>query len=174
MQVLDKNGRLAVYELTEMEHNLKIENLLKRGMFDEAQSIAISAKFPREIYAEICKEHADQLYREKKEPDRALEQYLETIGHLNPSYVIQRYIEVQQLPNLIKYLEKLIETPTSSSANIQNVNTLGDYNKDYTALLLNCYVKMKQNEKISNLIAKSAHSGDSIFDIDTAIEVCRQ
>lgn len=59
MQVLDKNGRLAVYELTEMEHNLKIENLLKRGMFDEAQSIAISAKFPREIYAEICKEHAD-------------------------------------------------------------------------------------------------------------------
>jgi len=72
-------------------------------------------------------------------------------------------------------LEKLIETPTSStSVNIQNTNTLGDYNKDYTALLLNCYVKMKQNDKISNLITKSNSShGDSIFDIDTAIEVCR-
>ena len=85
---MDKNGRLAVYELTEMEHNLKIQNLLKRGMFTEAQSIAISAKFPREIYAEICKENADQLYVKKREYDQALEQYLETIGHLNPSYVI--------------------------------------------------------------------------------------
>lgn len=71
---------------------------------------------------------------------------MKTIGHLNPSYVIQRYIEVHQLPNLIKYLEKLIETPTGTS--IQNLNSMGDYNKDYTALLLNCYVKMKQNEKI--------------------------
>lgn len=57
-------------------------------MFTEAQSIAISAKFPREIYAEICKENADQLYVKKREYDQALEQYLETIGHLNPSYVI--------------------------------------------------------------------------------------
>ncbi len=45
-----------------MEHNLKIQNLLKKGMFSEAQSIAVSANFPKEIYAEICKEHADQLY----------------------------------------------------------------------------------------------------------------
>jgi len=53
---------------------------------------------------------------------------------------------------------------------------MGDYNKDYTALLLNCYVKMKQKDKISELIKKSEsqHQGDSIFDIDTAIEVCRQ
>ena len=57
-------------------------------MFSEAQSIAVSANFPKEIYAEICKEHADQLYNQKKEYDQALEQYLETIGYLNPSYVI--------------------------------------------------------------------------------------
>ena len=52
---------------------------------------------------------------------------------------------------------------------------MGDYNKDYTALLLNCYVKMKQKDKISELIKKSEqqHQGESIFDIDTAIEVCR-
>jgi hypothetical protein len=59
---------------------------------------------------------------------------------------------------------------------MQNINTMGDYNKDYTALLLNCYVKMKQKDKIQELIKKSEqqqHSGESIFDIDTAIEVCR-
>lgn len=59
MQVLEKSGKLAIYQLTEMENNLKIENLLKKSMFKEAQNIAITAKFPKEIYAEICKEHAD-------------------------------------------------------------------------------------------------------------------
>jgi len=34
-------------------------------------------------------------------------------------------------------------------------NILNDYNKDYTALLLNCYVKMKQKAKIADLIKKS-------------------
>jgi len=148
MLVRDKNGLLAVHQLIEMEHNLKIQNLLKKSMFSEAQSIALSAKFPREIYAEICKEHADQQYYQKKDYDKALDQYLDTIGYLNPSYVIQRYIEVQQLPNLIRYLERLIETPTVSAKSMQNINTMGDYNKDYTALLLNCYVKMKQKDKI--------------------------
>ena len=77
---------------------------------------------------------------------------------------------------MIKYLEKLIETPTASTGSLQNLNSMGDYNKDYTALLLNCYVKNKQQVKIQELIKKSetASSGDSIFDIDTAIEVCRQ
>ena len=72
-------------------------------------------------------------------------------------------------------MEELIKTPTMQAKSIQNLNTLGDYNKDYTALLLNCYVKMKQKDKISELILKSEsqNTGESIFDIDTAIEVCR-
>lgn len=36
LQVMDKNGKLAVFQLTEMEHNLKIQNLLKKGLFQEA------------------------------------------------------------------------------------------------------------------------------------------
>lgn len=60
------------------------------------------------------------------------------------------------MPNLIKYLEKLIETPTITSKTMQSYNNiLNDYNKDYTALLLNCYVKMKQKAKIADLIKKS-------------------
>lgn len=41
MHVQEKNGRLAVYQLTELENNLKIELLLKKTMFKEAQAIAI-------------------------------------------------------------------------------------------------------------------------------------
>ena len=162
-----------------MEDNVKIQTLLKKGLYAEAREIARAANFPGEIIAEICKEHADNLY-EKKQYDDALKQFIETIGHLNPSYVIQRYIEVPQLHNLILYLERLIDSPSSTSRHQANLSSLADYNKDYTALLLNCYVKTKQPEKISQLIAKadntssSAKGGESIFDVATAIEVCRQ
>ena len=62
MLVQDKDGKMMVYQLTEWENNIKIENLLKKGMFKEAENIAKKAGFPKEIVAEICKEHADQLY----------------------------------------------------------------------------------------------------------------
>jgi hypothetical protein len=61
--------------------------LLKKGLFNEALKIAYNAKFPPEIIAEISKEHADNLY-EKKNYEEALDQFIKTIGHLNPSYVI--------------------------------------------------------------------------------------
>ena len=58
------------------------------------------------------------------------------------------------------------------------MNSLADYNKDYTALLLNCYVKTKKPEKITQLIDKASSTGvggkETIFDVATAIEVCRQ
>ncbi len=60
--------------------------------------------------------------------------YLKTIGEEAPSYVIEKYLDVQNINLLIDYLEKLIETPVRSS------NLFGN-NKDYTALLLNCYIK---------------------------------
>ena len=65
---------------------------------------------------------------------------MQTIGFLNPSYVIQNFIEVTRIENLIKYLEKLIRE--------NNKNQISTYNKDYTALLLNCYVKKDKQQKI--------------------------
>lgn len=37
----------------------------------------------------------------------AVEKYKLTIGHLNPSYVIQKFLDVQRLDNLTDYLESL-------------------------------------------------------------------
>jgi len=60
-------------------------------------------------------------------------------------------------------------------------HTQVDYNKDYTALLLNCYMKKESYDKIKELIdqATQSHSKKeskqvTIFDAATAIEVCRQ
>lgn len=52
-----------------------------------------------------------------------------------------------------------------------------DYNKDYTALLLNCYVKKEQFGQIKTFIddaIKSKSKKNLIFDVTTAIEVCRE
>jgi len=164
---LNQQGQKQITKLYEMEDNVKIQTLLKKNLYQEAQKVADQARFPPEIIAEISKEHADNLYN-KKAYDEALVEFKKTIGYLNPSYVIQRYIDVPQLKNLIQYLEELIRTPAQSH------HMLADYEKDYTALLLNCYVKTKEHAKIRDLIAKENTSKKTIFDVETAIEVCRQ
>lgn len=85
------NNSIVLCKLYEMEDNVKIHTLMKKGLFDEAKKVARDARFPEDIIAEICKEHADKLYSQRNF-EEAIKQYSETIGHLNPSYVIQRYI----------------------------------------------------------------------------------
>ena len=105
----------------------------------------------------------------QKKYDDAIDQFIKTIGFLNPSYVIQRYIQVTQLDNLIKYLEKLIREPKNMQMQSSSIT---DYNKDYTALLLNCYVKKDKKQEIKEFLTIT-NDQQPIFDVDTAIEVCR-
>jgi len=81
---------------------------------------------------------------------------------------------VPQLDNLIKYLERLIDTPCLNQLSAASV---ADYNKDYTALLLNCYVKKEKFTEIKLFIQKAIgenSKNQTIFDVATAIDVCRQ
>ena len=52
-------------------------------------------------------------------------------------------------------------------------SSITDYNKDYTALLLNCYVKKDKKAEIKEFLTIT-NDQQPIFDVDTAIEVCRQ
>jgi len=63
--------------------------------------------------------------------------------------VIQNYLQVTQLDNVIKYLERLIKDERALQQNASNLN---DYNKDYTALLLNCYVKKDKKAEIKDFL----------------------
>ena len=56
--------------------------------------------------AEIKRRHGDHLYA-KHSYDSAMEQYMATIAHLEPSYVIRRFLDAQRIHNLTSYLEAL-------------------------------------------------------------------
>ena len=59
---VNPNNSIVLQKLYEMQDNVKIHTLMKKGLFDEAKKIAEAAKFPEYIISEINKEHADKLY----------------------------------------------------------------------------------------------------------------
>ncbi len=114
-------------------------------------------------------------------------QFVQTLGFLQPSYVIRKvcsvsaksvnqntdlpiyqYLDAQRIQNLTTYLQEL------HSRNLAN--------PDHTTLLLNCYTKTSDKQRLDAFIKteakRSDESGGGIddlpFDLDTAIRVCRQ
>lgn len=58
------------------------------------------------------------------------------------------------------------------TAYLQALHKEGLANEDHTILLLNCYTKLKDNQKLDEFIFKDRDSVD--FDLEIAIRVCRQ
>ncbi len=56
--------------------------------------------------AEIRRRYGDHLYA-KHDYDAAMAQYAATIGFMEPSYVIRRFLDAQRIHNLTSYLEEL-------------------------------------------------------------------
>jgi len=96
--------------LTEITVAEKIKYLLSKGFYELADKIATESKCSPEIKALINKEWADKLYNNRKYKE-AMEFYIKTIGEEAPSYVIEKYLDVQNIQLLIDYLEKVIEAP---------------------------------------------------------------
>ena len=64
--------------------------------------------------------------------------------------MIRRFLDAQRISNLTMYLERLHETH-----NGENVTA------DHTTLLLNCYAKLKDVEKLNRFINPEAAQGDA-------------
>lgn len=58
------------------------------------------------MVAEIQRRYGDHLYA-KHDYDSAVGQYAATIGFLEPSYVIRKFLDAQRIHNLTAYLEAL-------------------------------------------------------------------
>ncbi len=77
------------------------------------------------------------------------------VARLEFTNTAPKFLDSQRINNLIEYLEEL-----------------HDHNKatvDHTTLLLNCYAKLKNTEKLETFIKSGTN-----FDLETAISMCRQ
>ena len=69
----------------------------KTLLFAQAEASAV---------AEIRRRYGDHLYA-KHDYDAAMAQYVATIGFMEPSYVIRKFLDAQRIHNLTSYLEEL-------------------------------------------------------------------
>lgn len=110
----------------------------------------------------------------------AIARYIDTIGYLNPSYVIQKFLDAKQIDYLIDYLETLTQRArTSSSDCVAEDEQLMDDHNLFMALLLNCYIRRGKEQGSRGSRTDLMHFISSpglelkLFDIESIIEACR-
>ncbi|KAF5378286.1 hypothetical protein D9615_008715 [Tricholomella constricta] len=160
--VLTSDGKLIC--LQEKSTATKLDLLYRKSLFSLALSLAKTQQLDDSSVADIHRRYGDHLYA-KGDYDNAMQQFVQTIGHLQPSYVIRKFLDAQRIHNLVTYLQEL--------------HSLGLANSDHTTLLLNTYTKLKDVTRLDSFIKteakRNANDTDELpFDLETAIRVCRQ
>jgi len=153
--LITQEGKL--HQLVEKDTQAKLALLFKKNFYDVAIKIAKNQQYDAEGLVDIFRQYGDHLYN-KGDQSGAIEQYVKTIGTLEPSYVIQKFLDAQKIHNLTAYLQALHRKGLAS--------------EDHTTLLLNCYTKLKDCSKLDEFIMTKDREVD--FDVDIAINVCRQ
>lgn len=165
--VLSSDGKLTC--LQETPNSQKLEMLYSRSLYVIALNLAKTQKMDEHSLADIRRQYGDHLYS-NGDYDGAMHQYILTIGQVQPSYVIRKYLDAQRIHGLVTYLQEL--------------HSLGLANADHTTLLLNTYTKLKDVSRLDTFIKTEARrtmlraDGEEVeelpFDLETAIRVCRQ
>ncbi|KAE9408738.1 hypothetical protein BT96DRAFT_970615 [Gymnopus androsaceus JB14] len=166
LYVLSNNGELT--HLLEKPTSVKLDMIYKRSLYPLALSVAKTQNLDEAHVADIHRQYGDYLYSSKSDYDGAMAQYIKTMGWIQPSYVIRKFLDAQRIHNLVTYLQEL--------------HTQGLANSDHTTLLLNTYTKLKDVSRLDSFIKTESKSSreesrapDELpFDLDTAIRVCRQ
>lgn len=164
--VLSEGGNLTVLTkdhkhlyIREKDMGSKLEMLFKKNLYTVAINLVQIQQADAAATAEVMRKYGDHLYS-KQDYDEAMAQYIRTIGQLEPSYVIQKFLDAQRIYNLTHYLEKLHEKGLATA--------------DHTTLLLNCYTKLKDVAKLDEFIKlEEGKEGEHHFDVEVAIRVCR-
>ncbi|KAH9448318.1 hypothetical protein KEM48_012052 [Puccinia striiformis f. sp. tritici PST-130] len=158
------SSSVEVTRLVERSLTEKLSILYDKDLYVLATNVAKSTGSDLNELSEIYRRYGDYLYS-KSDFEGAVQQYIHTIGVVQPSIVVRKFLDAQRISNLTSYLQEL--------------HARGVANADHTTLLLNCYTKLKDHAKLDDFIKAndkaSRDSGDPLpFDLETAIRVCRQ
>lgn len=133
----------SLIRFREKDTSNKLDVLLRKSLYPLAISLAAEEQADVSEIMSLYKLYADNLYK-KNDFDGAITQYCHTIGFIQPSYVIRRFLDTQRIGNLILYLEKL--------------HSRGIATKDHTTLLLTCYTKTNNEQKLSEFCKLKTNS----------------
>jgi hypothetical protein len=122
----------------------KLDVLLRKSLYPLAISLAAEEQSDVNEVMRLYKMYADHLYK-KNDFDGSITQYCHTIGFVQPSYVIRRFLDTQRINNLTVYLEKLHQKGLAT--------------KDHTTLLLTCYTKTNNTVKLSEFCQMNETNG---------------
>lgn len=147
---------IQLYRYHEKSLQQKLDILYQRNLYILAINLAQKSGVDTALQNMIFRKYGDHLYQ-KGDYDTAMQQYLRAIDNTEPSQVIRRFLDTQRIHNLVDYLEELHEHNKATA--------------DHTTLLLNCYAKLKDTEKLDAFIRTP---GELKFDLDTAVPMCRQ
>ena len=151
--------------LKEYEDKRKFDFFYDKKIFDLAYIYAKNWGFSKEQLAEIAKAHAEFLY-EKNDFEKSIELYKLTINYLEPTYVIQKFLEDSKKIYLIKYLEELqINREFRPRCKPEIL-------KDFTTVLLNCYIKLKEIDKLNEFIKKQDIKDEVTIKI--VVDLCKE
>lgn len=148
--VLKDSPHLYAHYFKEQPGIVKLGLYFEKEMFDAAKELASElSQMPAEkghrLSTVVSKLYGDYLYS-RGHFRKGMDQYLDTVGFLEPSYVIMRYLKTNHLPDLTRFLERLI-SPTfgnhfSSSELLCHVK-----------LLLHCYMKQGLYDRSKLLVS---------------------
>ncbi len=147
-----------LFHLDEKDLQSKLNLLFKKNLYDTAVKIAKNNQYDEEGLADIFKQYGDHLYN-KGNFAGAVDQYIKTIGYLEPSYVIRRFLDSRHTQYLTDYLESLHSKKKASA--------------DHTTLLLNCFTRLDRTNELK-IFLDNYKQDNLLFDIDVAIKVCRK
>ncbi|KAM5438168.1 Vacuolar protein sorting-associated protein 11 [Microsporum canis] len=152
--IVTVDGKVNRYHEKPLQQKLEI--LYQRNLYILAINLAQKSGVDKLQQNVIFRKYGDFLYQ-KGDYDTAMQQYLRAIDNTEPSHVIRKFLDTQRIHNLIDYLEELHDHDKATA--------------DHTTLLLNCYAKLKDTEKLDSFIMAP---GELKFDLETAIAMCRQ
>ena len=140
--VFTSGGSLVT--LTEKLTTEKVDLLVQKNLYSAAVVVAYAdPSFPATEITNLYRRYAEHLYR-KGDFIGAMEQYIHTIGSLESSHVIFRYLDAPKIPLLVKYLERLRAKHLATVV--------------HNELLRTCYLKLNDAEAAEAIAATSSSS----------------
>ena len=116
--------------------------------------------------AEIALKKGDSYYI-KGEYKNAINEYKNTLFHIPPEIIIEKFLDTSKLEFLILFLEEI-------NNNIKYNMTLSEEKrKNYIVMLLYCYLRGKKETKMNEFIQK-AYLNKQFLIIRAAINICKK